>query len=506
MEAPAPAPPLALVTGATGYIGGRLVPELLDAGFRVRCVARNPDRLRDHPWADRVEVVRADVSRPESLGPAFDGVDTAFYLIHSLGSGPDFERTEERTARAFADASRAAGVRPHRLPGRPGSASVRPDRLSPHLRSRLRVGKVLRESAVPTVELRAALVIGSGSASFEMLRYLTERLPVMLTPRWVDTAVQPIAVRDVLRYLVGAAAAPDEAVDPGRVFDIGGPDVLTYRAMMQRYARIAELRAADLPLPVRPTPALSSQWIGAVTPVPASIARPLVESLRQESSAATTQSPGSSRTRRPGCSGSTRRSVWPWRGSRRPTSPRAGPRRASPAPRAIRCPPTPSGPAASCIRTRVRSRSRRRPSTCWQAVEAIGGETGWYSFPLAWVVRGWLDRAAGGIGLRRGRRDPRTLRLGESLDWWRVEALERGRLLRLRAEMKMPGLGWFEMRVDPGARGGTLYRQRAVFYPRGLFGHLYWWSMTPFHAVLYRGMARNLANAAHQAAGTGADG
>jgi uncharacterized protein YbjT (DUF2867 family) len=485
-----------LVSGATGYIGGRLVPELLEAGFTVRCMARDPDRLRDYPWAGRVETIKADVTRPATLPAAFEGVDTAYYLIHSLNTGKDFERTEELSARAFADAARQAETSRIVYLGGMAPNGVADAELSPHLRSRVRVGRILRASGVPTVELRAAVVIGSGSASFEMLRYLAERLPAMVTPRWVNTRIQPIAVRDVLRYLVGAATAPAGVVGAGRVLDIGGPDVLTYREMMQRYAELAGLpRRWILPVPVL-TPSLSSHWVGAVTPVPASIARPLVESLRHEvvcrdhSVATVIPDPPEgligfdeavrlARTRVKEANVATR-----WSSASVPGAP------------SDPLPTDPDWAGGSLYQDDRTFDIPQSPERVWQAVESIGGETGWYSFPLAWAVRGWLDRLAGGIGLRRGRRDPHTLRLGDTLDWWRVEAIQHGQLLRLRAEMKLPGLGWLEMRVAPNGTGGTQFRQRALFYPRGLLGHVYWWSMTPFHAIIYRGMARNLANAA----------
>ncbi|WP_159044418.1 NAD(P)H-binding protein, partial [Streptomyces sp. NRRL B-24085] len=268
-----------LVTGATGYIGGRLVPELLDAGHRVRCLARSPDRLRDHPWAGRAQVVAGDVTDAASVARALDGVDVAYYLVHAMGSGKDFEETDRRAARIFAEQAHAAGVR--RIVHLSGltPAGVPGHELSPHLRSRAEVARILLDSGVPATILRAAVVIGSGSASFEMLRYLTERLPVMVTPSWVHTRIQPVAVRDVLRALVAGATMPP---DVDRAFDVGGPEVLTYRQMMLRYAAVAGLpRRVILPVPVL-TPGLSSHWVGLVTPVPASIARPLTESLRHE--------------------------------------------------------------------------------------------------------------------------------------------------------------------------------------------------------------------------------
>ncbi|MFC9062620.1 NAD(P)H-binding protein, partial [Streptomyces sp. NPDC057074] len=268
-----------LVTGATGYVGGRLVPELLGAGHRVRCLARSPEKLRDHPWAGEAEVVRGDVLDADSVARAMEGVDVAYYLVHALGSGDDFEETDRRAARTFAERAEAAGVRRIVYLGGLTPSDVPERELSPHLRSRAEVGRILLASGVPTTVLRAAIVIGSGSASFEMLRYLTERLPVMVTPSWVHTRIQPIAVRDVLRALVGSAGMPAEV---SRAFDVGGPDVLTYREMMVRYAEVAQLPKRLIVSVPMLSPGLSSHWVGLITPVPASIARPLTESLRHE--------------------------------------------------------------------------------------------------------------------------------------------------------------------------------------------------------------------------------
>ncbi|MEV6705032.1 SDR family oxidoreductase [Micromonospora wenchangensis] len=477
-----------LVTGATGYIGGRLAPRLLAEGHQVRCLARKAGRLRDVPWAAQAEIAEGDLRRPETLPAAFADVDVAYYLVHSLGQA-DFEAADREAATNFAEAAAAAGVRRIVYLGGPEPAAG--GSTSPHLRSRAEVARILLAGEVPTAVLRAAVIIGSGSASFEMLRYLTERLPAMVTPRWVRNRIQPIAVRDVLRYLVGCAGLPPE-VD--RAFDIAGPDVLTFREMMQRYARVAGLRRRII-VPVRPlTPALSSHWVGLITPVPNAIARPLVESLIHEAVAHEhdiarwlPDPPG-------GLTGfddavalalakvrdaqvETR-----WSNASGPDAPAE---------------PLPSDPdwSGGTAYTDVREQEvAAPPAALWRVIEGVGGEHGWYSFPLAWSVRGWLDRLVGGVGLRRGRRDPHRLQVGEALDFWRVEEIVPGELLRLRAEMRLPGRAWLELRAEPAGEGRSRYVQRAVFLPRGLPGHLYWLSVAPFHTIIFGGMARNIAN------------
>ncbi|MFJ6699590.1 SDR family oxidoreductase [Streptomyces sp. NPDC091272] len=482
-----------LVTGASGYIGGRLVPELLAAGHEVRCLARTPAKLRDFPWSEQVETVRGDVTDPDSTARAMADVDVAYYLVHALGTGKGFERTDREAAENFGEQARKAGVRRIVYLGGLTPSGVSERELSPHLRSRTEVGRILLASGVPTAVLRAAVIIGSGSASFEMLRHLTERLPLMVTPSWVRTRIQPIAVRDVLRLLVGAAELPPEV---NRTFDIGGPDILTYRDMMQRYARVAGLpRRLILPVPVL-TPRLSSHWVGLVTPVPASIARPLSESLRHE--VVCTEHdidgyvPGP-----PGGPVGFERAVE--LALRRVQDADVTTRWSSASVPGTPSDPLPTDPdwTGGSLYTDVREMVvDASPEQLWRVVEGIGGENGWYSFPLAWAVRGWLDRLVGGVGLRRGRRDKSRLRVGDSLDFWRVEEIEPGKLLRLRAEMRVPGLAWLELRMEQDEQGRTVYRQRAVFYPHGLAGHAYWWSVAPFHGVVFGGMVRNIAAAA----------
>jgi uncharacterized protein YbjT (DUF2867 family) len=488
--------PLCLVTGATGYIGGRLVPQLLAAGHRVRVMSRSPERLSDHPWAHEVEILRADATDAEQVAAACADVDVVYYLIHALGSGAEFEETDRRTARIMADAARDAGI------GRLvylGALEPEGEELSPHLRSRIEVANILLDSGVPTVVLRAAVVLGSGSASFEMLRYLTERLPVMVTPRWVHSRIQPIAVRDVLRYLVGCARLP---ADVNRAFDIGGPDRMSYAEMMQRYAAVAGLpRRRIVPVPLF-TPSLSSHWVGLITPVPAGIARPLVESLRntvvcrEHDIADYLPDPPEGLL---GFDEAVGLAV------RRVRDGAVATRWASASVAGAPSDPLPTDPdwagGSLYLDERIRT-TTASPAAVWRVVEGIGGDTGWYSFPLAWAVRGWLDRLVGGVGRRRGRRDPHRLFVGDALDFWRVEAREQDRLLRLRAEMRVPGLAWLEFHVEhrnaDGAGDGaiTALTQRATFAPRGLAGHLYWWGIAAFHGNVFGGMVRGIVRAA----------
>jgi uncharacterized protein YbjT (DUF2867 family) len=484
-----------LVTGATGYIGGRLVPRLLAEGHAVRAMTRDASRLRDVPWAGEVAVVEADALDPDSLRPALAGVDVAYYLVHSIDTGAGFEERDRAAAEAFAGAARDAGV--GRLVYLGGLAPA-DEELSPHLASRYEVGQVLLDSGVPTAVLQAAVIIGSGSASFEMLRYLTERLPAMVTPRWVRNRIQPIAVRDVLRYLVGCATLPPEV---SRRFDVGGPEVLTYVEMMQRYAAVAGLhRRVILPVPVL-SPALSAHWVNVVTPVPAALAKPLVRSLVNEvvcsehDIARFVPDPPEgllpfdeavrlALQRVRDADVETRWSAAVWPGA--PSDP---------------LPTDPDWSGGSLYEDRRRTEVDAPPAALWSVVEGIGGDNGWYSWPAAWAARGLLDRLVGGVGLRRGRRDPHDLRVGEALDFWRVEALEDGALLRLRAEMRLPGRAWLELRVEPTG-GGSAYEQRALFAPRGLAGHAYWWAVAPFHGVVFGGMVRNIRRAAERRAGT----
>ncbi|CAN5650778.1 SDR family oxidoreductase [soil metagenome] len=475
------------MTGASGYVGGRLVPELLTAGWSVRAMARTKTRLRDFPWIDQVETAVADVSDRGALAPAMAGVDVAYYLVHSIGSGATFEDTDRRAAQTFADVAAETGVR--RIVYL-GGLTPEGEELSPHLRSREEVGRILLDSGVPTAVLQAAVVIGSGSASFEMLRHLAERLPVMVVPKWVDTCIQPIAIRDVLRYLVGAADLPP---DVDRAFDIGGPDVLTYADMLRGYGRVAELpKRRMVKVPVL-SPTLSSHWVGLITPVPGGLARPLVESLRntvvcREHDIATwIPDPPQGLI---GFEEAVRLALVRIRDADVATH------WSNASVAGVPSDPLPTDPDWAGGSLYVDERSSvvdAPPEKLWRVIEGIGGSAGWYSSGLLWSIRGLVDRLWGGPGLRRGRRNPHDLQIGDALDFWRVEDVVDGELLRLRAEMKVPGRAWLDLGVELDSKCRTVFHQRAVFAPKGLLGRLYWLAVLPFHGIVFGGMQRNIA-------------
>ncbi|MCX7604248.1 MAG: SDR family oxidoreductase [Bryobacteraceae bacterium] len=473
------------VTGATGYIGGRLVPRLLEAGFRVRCLVRSPMKLRDRPWSNhpQVEIVAADLGNEDAVRRALQGCRAACYLVHSMiSAGRDYAAQDRSLARTFAAAARQAGVA--RILYLGGLGETGPG-LSEHLSSRREVEAALQSAGVPVTVFRAAMIIGSGSASFEILRYLVERLPLMITPRWVHTPCQPIAVRNVIHYL---AAALDNSDTAGQTYDIGGPEVLTYRQIMDQMGEeLGVGRRLILPVPVL-TPRLSSYWIHLVTPLHHSIARPLAEGLRNPVVCRETRIrqliPQPLLTVREAIRAALQKSD---SGETETTWSMAG--------------PLPGDPDWAGGKVFVDSRSaivRAPAQEVFRTVCRQGGRNGWYANWL-WQVRGFLDRLAGGPGLRRGRRNPDDIGLGEALDFWRVTGLEPPRLLRLRAEMKLPGEALLEFRIQALSPDSCRLVQEARFHPRGLLGLLYWFAVTPFHAFVFQGMLNALRREAEQA-------
>ncbi len=475
---------MVLVTGATGYIGGRLVPRLLQAGWPVRCLVRDAARLQGAPWRAQVEVVEGDVLRPAALAPALAGVEAAYYLVHSMAGGPGYAERDLAAARAFGAAAHAAGVRRVVYLGGLGDEA---ERLSRHLQSRQDTGVALRKGGVPVTELRAGVIVGSGSLSFEMIRHLTERVPVMICPKWVYTRTQPIAVADVLAYLL---AALERAEPLDGVVEVGGSDVVTYGDMMRIYAEERGLKRRLLPVPVL-TPRLSSYWVHLVTPIPAVIAQPLIQGLGSESV-----------VKRPSA-----QQHFP---AIQPVSYRVAVRRALQKLAACEVETSWSGALSSSLGdqrpvelTAREGMIRERRSLhvdapaerVYEVFSALGGERGWLCWNWAWRIRGAVDRLLGGVGLRRGRRHPTQVRVGDALDFWRVEAVEEGRLMRLRAEMKVPGAAWLQLEAQP-ADGGCWFTQTAYFAPKGLAGLAYWYGLYPVHTVIFSGMARAIARAA----------
>ncbi len=471
--------PLILLTGATGYVGGRLLAELEAKGCRLRCLARRPTYLRPR-ISPSTEVVEGDVLDFVSLRAAMAGVHTAFYLVHSMGSGAAFRQEDRRAAGNFAAAAHAAGLKRIIYLGGLGHG----EHLSEHLESRQEVGRILRESGVPTVEFRAGIIIGSGSLSFEMIRALVEKLPVMTAPRWVRTLTQPIAIEDVVAYLAAAVALDlTESV----VFEIGGADRASYLDLLKEYARQRGLKRLIIPLPVL-TPWLSSLWLGLVTPLYARVGRELIEGLRNETVVHDQQALAAFPLRPRGMRQAIERALnhedrefaftrWSdaqsslgkrrgWAGAR------FGSRIVDSRAIHVRCP----------------------PEEAFVPLERIGGQTGWYYANWLWRLRGFLDLLAGGVGMRRGRRDPEKLLPGDTVDCWRIEAVEPGRLLRLAAEMKLPGRAWLQFELTP-ENSGTSIRQTALFDPFGLAGLLYWYGLYPVHRLIFAGMLRKLAQA-----------
>ena len=474
-----------LVTGATGYIGGRLVPRLIREGRRVRVLVRSRARALSRSWAGQVEIVVGDVLNPQSLSQALAGVDTAYYLVHSMSKGGDFHALDIQAARTFGQAAANSGVKRIIYLGGLGEADAN---LSPHLRSRQETGQALRESGVSVTEFRSAIVVGTGSISFEMIRYLVERLPVMVCPRWVYSRIQPIAVDDLLEYLVSALDTPESR---DMTIEIGGKDLTTYKGLMLDYAEARGLRRLLLPVPVL-TPRLSSYWVHWFTPIPAGITVALVEGLRNDVVVTNDRARSLFPHIQPRDYASAIAKVLEdleegridtsWSDTAGAISDQTSPVRLE--------------SRHGMIIERRQQKVAAPAGAVYRTFTGIGAERGWYFADWAWRLRGMIDRILGGAGLRRGRRHPDDLRIGDALDFWRVEDLEVGRSIRLRAEMKLPGRAWLRYEVSETGDGSTHLQQTAAFIPKGLMGLVYWFGLYPVHAWVFRGLIKAIARRA----------
>jgi uncharacterized protein YbjT (DUF2867 family) len=455
-----------LIAGATGYVGGELLKMLLAAGYSVRCLARHPEALQAKALPG-LEVVEGDVLNYGSVRAAMAGVSSAYYLVHSMGSTQSFEEQDRLGAQNFANAAREAGVQRMIYLGGLGRSA---DQLSTHLRSRQEVGEILRTTGVPVIEFRASVVIGSGSLSFEMIRALVERLPVMIAPRWVSVEAQPISIADLLSYLL---AALDHPMDTSEIYEIGGSNRVSYGGLMREYARQRGLKRLVISVPFL-TPRLSSLWLGLVTPLYMRVGRKLIDSIRHSTVVEDTKALSEFNIRPCGFREAISAAI---------------------------------NADAKYLKTDSRIiHVNASQANAFVAIRRIGGPTGWYYANWLWRLRGWMDKVIGGVGMKHGRRDPDSLRVGDVLDCWRVEAIEPDRLLRLVAEMKLPGRAVLEFEVT-GKADGSEIRQTASFDPRGILGRAYWYSVLPFHHFVFRGMLRGIAanvgmkNIAHEHTG-----
>ncbi len=474
-----------LVLGATGYVGGNLVPRLIERGHSVRCLVRDRRKLAGKPWLDSVEILEGDVLLPESVGECMNDIHAVYYLIHSMAAGDrDFEELDRRAAWNVSQAASKAGVRRVVYLGGLG---VRESERSPHLRSRHEVGDILREGSVPVTEFRAAVIVGPGSVSFEMIHYLVNRLPIMICPRWVYTRTQPIAIADVLRYL---AECLEHEESVGRVLDIGGPQIITYQDMMLALAEVLGLRRWLIRVPVL-TPRLSSYWVNLVTPIKASIARALVEGLRSETV----------------CENSDAEAMFAvepmlFKDALRQAVARYGiPRHENDESGSVGSDVKPNAEASQILSDRREIDVKASASSAYGVISSVGGNNGWYFADWLWRLRGLIDRLLGGPGIRRGRKHPVRMGQGDTIDFWRAVLVTEGSYILLKAEMKVWGQAWLEFEIEEKDSSSCLIRQTAMYYPKGVVGLAYWYAVYPIHAVVFRGLIKAIGRRVEAATG-----
>ncbi len=471
-----------LIVGATGYVGGHLVPALLKKGYQVRCMVRNPEKLLARNWKN-VEIIEGDVLKPETLPKALKNIHTAYYLVHSMGGSKNFEKTDAVAAANFCKAAKASNIQ--RIIYLGGLAKDT-DSLSSHLKSRQEVGTILGSSGVPVTEFRASIIIGSGSASFEIIRDLVKKLPVMVTPKWVKSRCEPISIQNVIEYLVLCLEEPRTI---NQVLEIGGGDILSYARMMRQVAEVMEKKLWIISVPVL-TPRLSAYWLNLVTTVPMSIAYPLVDGLKNDTictdhrirewikiklisftqavrSAIEEENLGELESRWTEASG-------------------------------YSYDPASNYKNVKLLQDKRIINSPLSQKAIFDVIQRVGGDNGWYYANWAWQLRGLFDRLIGGVGMRRGRRHPTNIRVGDAIDFWRVEKFEAGHFLKLRAEMKLPGIAWLEFRIEKAANGESIFQQLATFLPKNWFGFFYWYTIMPAHFFVFRNMAKKIVAAAHE--------
>lgn len=483
--APNPNGALILLTGATGYIGGRLLPRLLESGYRVRCMVRTPEHLHDR-IPEGVEVVKGDVLDPDTLNGVMDGVTAAYYLIHSMGTSSGFEDKDRTGALNFSKAAKEAGVQ--RIIYLGGLGCDQQEKLSPHLASRQEVGRLLRESGIPTIEFRASIIIGSGSLSFEMIRALVKRLPIMTTPRWVRSKSQPISVEDILAYCLEAL---EIELPQSKIYEIGGPDQVSYCDIMREFARQRGLKRLIIPVPFL-SPGLSSLWLGLVTPLYARIGKKIIDSVKHDTIVKDNAALQDFKVTPRGMPEAIERALQNedqmFSETRWSDAVSSGGELKNWA-------------GVTLGKRLIDSRTRTvnaPPDIAFNPIQTIGGKRGWYFGTWLWRIRGMLDLLVGGVGMRRGRKHPTEIHVGDNLDFWRVEAFEPDTLLRLRAEMRVPGRAWLQFEVKDLNNGQSQITQTALFDPHGLWGTVYWYLLWPLHQLVFSGMLRKIAKAAEK--------